>query len=249
MTKATGTEPIEPTIRRRPRLARFVPLLVLVAGFIAFFALGLDRYVSFETLREHRGTLLAWVGAHRLLAVVIYVAVYAAAIATSIPGGLVLSVAGGFLFGTWLGSVCVLVGATAGATAVFLAARTALRDVLAVRAGPYMRRMEAGFRENAFHYLLVLRLVPLFPFWLVNLVPALLGVPLRTYVAATALGIIPGTVVFSSVGNGLGAIFDEGGTPDARIVLRFEVLGPLLGLAALSLLPVAYRKLRAKRAA
>jgi uncharacterized membrane protein YdjX (TVP38/TMEM64 family) len=91
--------------------------------------------------------------------------------------------------------------------------------------------------------------VPLFPFWLVNLVPALLGVPLRTYVAATALGIIPGTVVFSSVGNGLGAIFDEGGTPDARIVLRFEVLGPLLGLAALSLLPVAYRKLRAKRAA
>jgi uncharacterized membrane protein YdjX (TVP38/TMEM64 family) len=248
MAKATGSETSEATTRQKSGLVRFLPLLVLLAGFIAFFALRLDRYVSFDALREHRGTLLDWVGAHRLSAALVFIALYAAAIATSIPGGLVLSVAGGFLFGTWLGAVYIVIGATAGATALFLAARSALRDPLAARAGPYLKKMEEGFREDAFHYLLVLRLIPLFPFWLVNLVPALLGVPLRVYVAATVIGIIPGTVVFSSVGNGLGAIFDQGGTPDAGILLRFEVLGPLLGLAALALLPVAYKKLRARRA-
>ncbi|MGB8274579.1 MAG: TVP38/TMEM64 family protein [Alphaproteobacteria bacterium] len=227
--------------------ARYLPLLALAAGFAAFFVFRLDRYVSFDALREHREALLTWVGGHAASAAAVFIVVYAVAIATSIPGGLVLSVAGGFLFGTWLGSIYIVIGATLGATAIFLAARTALRDILARRAGPAIRKMEAGFREDAFSYMLVLRLVPLFPFWLVNLVPALLGVPLRTYVAATAVGIIPGTVVFASVGNGLGAIFDQGGTPDASVVLRPEILLPLIGLALLSLIPVVYKRIKPRK--
>jgi uncharacterized membrane protein YdjX (TVP38/TMEM64 family) len=106
--------------------------------------------------------------------------------------------------------------------------------------------MEAGFRENAFNYLLVLRLIPLFPFWLVNLVPAFLGVPLRTYVVATLLGIIPGSLVYASVGNGLGVVFDQGDTPDLGIIFKPAILGPILGLAALALLPVVYRRYKAR---
>jgi uncharacterized membrane protein YdjX (TVP38/TMEM64 family) len=140
-----------------------------------------------------------------------------------------------------------VVGATLVATAVFLAARTAFADVLRAKAGPTLQKMEAGFRENALSYLLVLRLVPLFPFFLVNLAPAFLGVPLRTYVAATFFGIIPGTVVYSSVGAGLGTILEQGGAPDKSIIWRLEVIGPLLGLAALALLPVLYKRMKAKR--
>ena len=114
-----------------------------------------------------------------------------------------------------LGMALVLVGATAGAIGIFLAARHTLGDFLRAKAGPAIRRMEAGFRDNAFSYLMVLRLVPVFPFWLVNLVPAFLGVSLRTYAAATFLGIIPGSFVYCGVGNGLGAVFDAGGHGDA----------------------------------
>ena len=121
-----------------------------------------------------------------------------------------MTIAGGFLFGTLTTTVVVVVGATIGAIALFLAARYAFFDALHAKAGPALLKMEKGFQENALSYLLVLRLIPLFPFWLVNLVPALLGVPLRTYVIGTALGIIPGTFVFASVGNGLGTLLEEG---------------------------------------
>ena len=107
--------------------------------------------------------------------------------------------------------------------------------------------MEAGFRENAFHYLLVLRLIPVFPFWLVNLVPAFLGVPLTTYVAATLVGIIPGSLVYASIGNGLGAVFESGGRPDLGIIFEPEIIFPIIGLAILALLPVAYRKIKARQ--
>ena len=130
---------------------------------------------------------------------------------------------------------------------MFLAARYALFDILHAKAGPALLKMEQGFRENAFNYLLVLRLVPLFPFWLVNLVPALLGVPLKTYVIATAIGIIPGTFVFASVGNGLGEILASGKTPDLSIIYDPEVLIPLLGLAVLALVPVLYKAWKARK--
>ena len=146
----------------------------------------------------------------------------------------------GFLFGTWLGGALVRLGATAGAVAVFLIARTAVGSALRDRAGPWLHRMEAGFRADAFSYLLVLRLVPLFPFWLVNLVPAFLGVPLRDLRARDLPGDHPGRRSSSPAsGNGLGAVLDHGGQPDLGLILEPRVLAPLLGLAALALLPVA----------
>ncbi len=228
---------------------RFVPVLVLAAGLVVFFALDLDRYVSFEALRENRDWLRAQVEANEILAAAVLIAVYAVVIAFSLPAGAVLTIAAGFLFGTVVAASCVVVGATIGATAVFLAARTAFADILRAKAGAGLRRMEAGFRENAWNYLLVLRLIPIFPFWLVNLVPAFLGVSLRTYVTATFIGIIPGTVVYASLGNGLGAIFAVGETPDLGIIFDPEVLLPILALAVLAVLPVVYKKVKARHAA
>jgi uncharacterized membrane protein YdjX (TVP38/TMEM64 family) len=226
---------------------RLLPALVLAAGLVLFFALDLDRYLTFETLREHRDWLRAQVDANAVLGAATLIVVYATVIAFSLPAGAVLTIAAGFLFGTVVAAGCVVFGATLGATAVFLAARTALADVLRAKAGAGLRRMEAGFRENAWNYLLVLRLIPIFPFWLVNLVPAFLGVPLRTYVLATFIGIIPGTLVYASLGSGLGAIFEAGETPDLGIIFKTEVLLPILGLAVLAALPVVYKKIKARR--
>lgn len=232
---------------RSALVRRLAPLAVLLAAIIAFFAFGLHHYLDFEVLREHREQLLELVARHPLLAPLAFMALYAAVIALSVPGGAVLTIAGGFLFGVVAGSAYVVVAATLGATAVFLIAKTALGDFLRAKAGPRIRRMEEGFREDAFSYLLVLRLIPIFPFWLVNIVPAFLGVAVGTYVLGTFLGIIPGSLVFASVGNGLGAVFDAGGTPDLGIIFEPAIIGPIIGLALLALLPIAYRKLKARK--
>ncbi|HEX6111912.1 MAG TPA: TVP38/TMEM64 family protein [Geminicoccaceae bacterium] len=229
------------------RVKRFSPLVMLLLAITAAFALGLDDYVSFEQLERNRGWLLDFVDRHAFLAPLGFMLIYAIAIALSLPGGAILTIAGGFLFGIVAGTVYAVVAATLGATVVFLIARTALGDSLRQRAGPAVRRMEAGFRENALNYLLFLRLIPAFPFWLVNLVPAFLGVPLGTYVVATAVGIIPGTLVFASVGNGLGTVFETGGRPDLGIVFKPDIILPIIGLAVLAILPVAYRKIKGRQ--
>jgi len=218
---------------------RLAPLAVLVAILVLFFALGLDRYVSVTALREHRDALAAFVTGHGALAGLIYVAIYAVAVAASVPGGAVMSIAGGFLFGTVLGALYVVIGATLGATALFLAARSALGDWLRQRLGKLGERMATELHDNAFGYLLVLRLVPLFPFWVVNLVPAFAGVSLRSYVTATFLGIIPASVVFTGIGSSLGAAFKANAVSD---LVSWRQLLPLVGLAVLALIPVAYRR-------
>jgi uncharacterized membrane protein YdjX (TVP38/TMEM64 family) len=228
-------------------LRRFLPLAVLLAAIAGVFASGLNQYLSFEALSAHRETLLGFVAENALLAPLTFIAVYTVAIALSIPGGAVLTIAGGFLFGTWLGALYVVIGATLGATGVFTIAKTALGRSLRNRAGPWLQRMEAGFGDNALSYLLVLRLIPIFPFWLVNLVPAFLGVGVGTYVIGTFVGIIPGSLVYASVGNGLGAVFDAGETPDLGIIFEPAILLPILGLALLALLPVGYRRLKPAR--
>jgi uncharacterized membrane protein YdjX (TVP38/TMEM64 family) len=228
-------------------LVRLWPVAALALIVALVFVLDLDRHVSFETLRTHREQLLAFVQHRPLTAALLFVALYATLVALSVPGGAIMTMAGGFLFGTLLGTGLVVVGATVGATIVFLIARTALGDVLRAKAGPRVRRMEEGFRRDAFSYLLVLRLIPIFPFWLVNIVPAVLGMRLSTYVLGTLIGIIPGSLVYAGVGNGLGAVFEAGGTPDLGIIFSPEILLPILGLALLALLPVAYRRLKARR--
>jgi uncharacterized membrane protein YdjX (TVP38/TMEM64 family) len=239
--------PAEGATNEPGAVRRFLPLLLLVAGLAGFFAFDLHHYVSFAALADHRDTLNGWVERHAVLAPVAFVAVYALAVAFSVPGGAVLTAASGFLFGTVAGAALAVVGATAGAVAVFLAARTALGDTLRRRTGPWLRRLEDGFRDNALSYLLVLRLMPLIPFWLVNLVPAFLGVPLRIFVLGTLVGIIPGTLIFASVGNGLGAVLDTGRQPDAGILFEPEILLPLIGLSVLALIPMVYRRLKGKK--
>lgn len=224
---------------------KLIPLLVLAAGLVIFFAFGLHRYISFEVLRENRVALLSWVQQNGLLAALVYMAIYAIAVAFSLPGGLVLSITGGFLFGTLFGSLYIVIGATVGATALFIIAKSALGDFLRAKAGPWLQKMEAGFRENALSYLLVLRLVPLFPFFVVNLVPAFLGVSLSTYVIGTFFGIIPGVIVFASVGAGLGSIFDKGEAFSAAGILTPQIIMALVGLAILALIPVVYKKIKA----
>jgi len=230
----------------RPAWRRFAALGVLVAGAIAFFVLGGHRYLTWEMLRDNRAMLQDWVAAHGVQAALVFFVTYALCTALSLPFGVLMTLAGGFLFGTVLASALVVGSATLGAMAVFLAARSALADVMRARASGFLGRLEQGFRDNAFSYLLFLRLVPLFPFWLINIVPAILGMRLAPYALATVIGILPGTIVFASVGNGLGRLFETGGTPDFGIVLEPQILLPMLGLAVLSLAPVLYRRWRGK---
>lgn len=228
---------------------RIVPLVVLAAGFIAFFALGLDRYLSFEALGAHRDALLSWSGEHRVLVVLSFIALYGLVVALSVPGAIWMTLGAGFLFGTVAACAYVVVSATLGAAVIFLAAKYALGDYLRGRAGPAIKRLESGFRENEWSYMLVLRLVPLFPFWLVNLAPAFLDVRIRVYVICTFFGIIPGTFVYASIGNGLGSLMDAGTAPDLGVIFEPEILLPLIGLAVLSVIPVAYKRYKGRKAA
>ena len=221
---------------------RFFPLIALIGAVVAFFALGLGRYLTFQALAEHREWLLAEVDRLGFAAPLAFIVIYAGVVALSVPGGALMTIAGGFLFGTWLGGLYALIAATIGATILFLVARTSLGEPLRRRAGPFLRKLEEGFQENAVSYLLVLRLVPIFPFWLVNLVPAFVGVTPRVFVAASFVGMAPGTFVYASLGGGLGAIIAAGEAPDFGIIFQARVLGPLIALAVLACVPILYKR-------
>ena len=192
---------------------RLLPLILLGLGLFAAFCLDLPQYLNFESLQQNRTAILEWKLENYTVSIFAYVIAYGIATAISIPGAIWMTIAGGFMFGTLKGGVLVVVGATLGATIVFLAARFAFADYFHAKCSGTIQKMEAGFQENAFSYLLVLRFVPLFPFWLVNLVPAFLGVSIRTFVVTTFIGIIPGTFVYASLGNGLGHIIDHTVSP------------------------------------
>src|SRR5664279_1545867 len=200
--------PTSPPATDRPRslTRRLLPLgaVVVLAG-LAYYFLGRGE-LSFEALVRHRMAIDGFVTEHRVLAVFAYIGLYITAVALSVPGAVFLTVSGGFLFGLAVGASAAVVGATIGATLIFLVARTAFGESLLRRAGPRASQLAKGFRDDAFSYLLFLRLVPAFPFFLVNLVPAFAGVRLGTFVAATALGIIPATFVFVFAGQGLDSV-------------------------------------------
>ena len=229
-------------------LRRFLPVAILLLGLALFLLLGLGRHFSFESLSRNHAELAAWVATNGALAALAFMLAYAVAVAFSLPIAILITPLGGFLFGVWLGSILSIVGATLGATAVFLAARTAFYDLFHARAGAALARLEEGFRRDSFSYLLFLRLVPIFPFWLINIVPALMGMRLDRYVLATLIGIIPGSVVYSSLGAGFGLLIDRGEAPDLGVIFQARILLPLLGLAVLSLVPVIYTRLRSRKA-
>jgi len=209
--------------------------LGLVGAFLAVRWSGLGETLSLATLARHREALLGFVAAHWPVAAGAYVGAYVLAVAFSVPGAVFLTLAGGFLFGAVAGTLLTVIGATIGATAVFLLARTLFGADALARLGPRAAALAVALRRNAASYLLVLRLVPLFPFFLVNLVPAFVGVRPVVYVVTTFFGILPGTAVFSLAGAGLGDVLALGGEFEVRAVLTPEVIGALVGLAVLAL--------------
>jgi uncharacterized membrane protein YdjX (TVP38/TMEM64 family) len=223
---------------------RLAPLLVLLALVAAAFVFRLDKYLTLDALRDNRAVLAAFVQSYGVIAPLGFVLVYAAVVALSLPGATIMTLTGGFLFGVSLGAAVNVIGATAGASLLFLIARSAFDDALRARAGPFLGRLADGFRKDAFSYLLFLRLVPAFPFWAVNLAPALLGMRFPPFVAATALGIIPGTTVFSAFGASLGQLFDAGAEVRLKDVFSPTLIAALIGLGFLSLLPVVMRYMR-----
>jgi uncharacterized membrane protein YdjX (TVP38/TMEM64 family) len=236
-----GPPPSSPADTRGPHpgFARWAPLAAVGLALAAFYLLGLHRYLTLDALRRYQGALAAFSAENGFAAAAAYLAVYVATVALSVPGASVLTVAGGFMFGCVGGTALALAAATLGATAIFLVARTSLGAFLAERAGPRLRRLREGFARNGFSYLLFLRLVPLFPFWLVNLAAALFGVRLLPYVAATAIGILPGTFVLSYFGEGLGTAL---GGDDGPFSVELFVALALLG--ALALVPAVVRRRR-----
>lgn len=238
----------KPEADGRAALLRYLPLAI-----IAMVALGgaflLRDYLSFEALSENRERLLAFRDANYLLTAGAFVAAYVAIAAFSLPGAAIATLTGGFLFGLFPGVLLNAGSATVGATLIFLAAKYGLGDRLAARMDASegaVKTIRDGIRRDETSYLLVMRLIPAVPFFVANLVPAFVGVGLRKYVWTTLVGILPGSAVYTWVGAGLGEVFAQGGTPDFGIILRPAILGPILGLAALSLLPILVRKLRSR---
>jgi uncharacterized membrane protein YdjX (TVP38/TMEM64 family) len=227
-------------VRDRPRstnpgaLKRWIPALVLVSIMALVFAVGWHRHLTLENIAAHRASLRAFLADHAVLAPLAYAAVYAATVALSVPGALVLTLTGGLLFGCLLGGLLAVIAATIGATVVFLIAKTS-SETLVDQAGPWLVKLRQGFRKNALSYLLFLRLVPAFPFWLVNLAPAILGVPIGTFVLGTLLGIIPGSFAFASVGAGLDSILTAAEAEHARCIAEKGAANCKLSIQAASL--------------
>jgi uncharacterized membrane protein YdjX (TVP38/TMEM64 family) len=228
---------------------RRLPLIVVgVVAIVGAFTLG--DTLSFETLAENREALLAFRDANYPLTVGLFVLAYVAIVAFSLPGATIATLTGGFLFATFPGALFNITGATLGATAIFLAARWGLGERLAARMDTStgtVKKIKDGIDENQWEMLFLIRLVPAVPFFVANLVPALVGVPLFRFVVTTFLGIIPGAVVYTSVGAGLGEVFARGERPDLGVIFEPHVLLPILGLCALAALPIGIKAIRGQK--
>lgn len=228
------------------KLVKFIPLAIIVALMIIFYLSGITDYLSYEMLQQHRRTIVNWVETHYILAPLAYTAFYLVATAISLPGATILTITGGFLFGQPGATIYTVIGATIGACIIFLVAKTAFGAILQAKAKPFLKKMEEGFHENQISYLFFLRLVPLFPFWLVNIAPAFFNVSLITYAWTTFIGIIPGAFVYTQAGTGLGAILDSGQELTIENILNIQVKIALIALAIFALIPILVKKLRKK---
>ena len=263
MNDSVTPEPAKPAAE----LSRWLPLIVLAAVMAFVFAMGWHKYLTLKTIGLNYDALKAFIASHQV-SILLYMLAYIAVVALSLPGGLVMTLAGGLLFGWQIGAPVSVVAATIGATLLFLIARTSFGETLAGKAGPALASLRDGFKENALSYLLFLRLVPAFPFVVVNLAPALLGVPLKTYVLGTFLGIIPGTTAFSVAGAGLGSVVEaqnkvyqeclakapanpESACPysiDTSALVTKELLAAFALLGVVALIPVLLKRWRGRNA-
>ena len=237
--------------RQTNAIRRFAPLAVIMAGLAFAYAMGWQRYLSLGFLVESREMLLGFVSANYVMSVAAFAAAYVLAVAFSVPAASVLTIFGGFLFGWLVGGIIVAFAATIGATIVFLAARSAFGDFLREKVGARVRRLAEGFEKDAFSYLLVLRLAPVFPFFVMNIAPALFHVSLRTYVAATFLGILPGTFAYAYLGEGLDSVLaaahQAGKQVRASDLVTPQITIAFLALAAVAAIPLVLKRFRARR--
>ncbi|MFK7746619.1 MAG: TVP38/TMEM64 family protein [Roseobacter sp.] len=227
------------------RLPLFIILVVAAVG-----AFTLKDYFTFDALRDNREALIAFRDANLVLTALGFVLAYVVIVAFSLPGALIATLTGGFLFGTLGGSLLSVSGATVGATAIFLAARHGFGEKLKARMDASvgtLGKFTKGLDENQWSMLFFMRLVPVVPFFVANLIPAFLAVPVHRYVVSTFLGIIPGSLVYSSVGAGLGTVFAQGETPNLGLIFEPHILLPILGLSLLSLLPVFIKAVTGKK--
>lgn len=228
-------------------MKKLLPLLIIITLMALAYALGLEKWLTFENLKAHHSAMKTFVAEHPIATPLLYIALYIVMTALSIPGGALLSVTGGFLFPQPWSTLYVVIGATIGASFIFLAARTALAEFLFKKAGPLLKKMQKGFEDNAVSYMFFLRLIPLFPFWLVNIAPAFFGVKFRTYFWTTCLGIIPGAFVFTQAGVGLGAILESGDSFSLETIFNWQIRIALIALALFALIPVVYKKFKHKK--
>jgi len=261
--------------QEKPRFSfkRLLPLIVILSLIGLVFAMGWHQYLRPRVFGEFYDQLSMFVSDNFLSAILLFAALYIVAVALSIPGASFMTILGGFLFGPFLGSAIVVPAATIGATILFWVAKSSIGDLLAEKVKPYIEKLDKDFEEDAFNYLLFLRLVPLFPFWLINLAPAFLGVKTRTFVIATFFGIIPGSMAYSFVGGGLTSIVRSAWhdptfqacvaeeheglramgscrmSLDLSHVITPQVVAAFVLLALVALIPVILRHRRARKAA
>lgn len=267
--KRPSASPAETSGPARARAWPWLPVAAIVGLMALVFGMGWHTHLSFKAIGLNYDLLRSFIAANLPAALALFVLIYIVVIALSLPGGLVMTVAGGLLFGWKMAAPATIVAATIGATIVFLVARSSFGELLAARAGPWLGRLRQGFQEHALSYLLFLRLVPAFPFVVVNLAPALLGVPLRTYVVGTFLGIIPGTTAFSVAGAGLGSVVEAQNelykaclarhpgaadtvcpyTIDTSALVTRELLAAFVLLGIVALIPVALKTWSKRHAA
>ena len=245
---ATAAQPL-PNAGRPATWKRFLPLGVIVAGLAAGYAAGLQDYLSISVLAEQRDALKSLVAAYPVASALGYFVLYALAVAFAFPAASILTIFAGFVFGWFIAGTLTVFAATLGATAIFLAARSAFGDVLRKRAGPFASRLADGFAEDAFGYLLVLRLAPVFPFLIINIAPAFFDIKLRTYVAATFLGIIPGTFAYCWLGQGLDSVVVAAAGRDISVsdLVTPDITIAFLGLAIVAAIPTIVRKFKTRR--
>lgn len=205
---------------------------------------GLYHYLSFDTLRIYHKSFKTFVDMHPIAVPIIFCLTYIISVALSVPGAVFLTLLGGYLFSQPFSTIYVVLSATCGATLIFLAARTALKEILRKKAGPFLQRMEKGFQENAASYLLFLRFIPLFPFWLVNIAPAFFGVSLITFIWTTLVGIFPGTLVYTLAGGGLEKILENNEQFSINTVFNLQIKIALILLGIIALTPIVLKRFK-----
>ncbi|NNC35888.1 MAG: TVP38/TMEM64 family protein [Hyphomonadaceae bacterium] len=227
----------------KPMWKRVLPLVVIIGVLAAFFAFDLGQYFSQDFLKENRDALLAFKDDNFAITLIGFVLIYAVVASLPFPVASFLTIFGGFLFGTSLGGGAAILGATLGATVLFIAVKYAFKDIFKKKFGKYTDRFEAGLKENELSYLFILRLIPAYPFFVPSIVLALFDIRVRNFFFTTLFGIVPGTLVYASIGNGIGAVFDAGGEAQlSGLLTKPAVILPILGLILLSLIPIIYKK-------